>query len=296
MPEKLTQRVDIPALTNEITKELKMEQSPLKATVNLTEKTENCPIHGDYQSRNFLGKIWSKCGACRAESAEIEISEEKAKRHKARIDRMVLDSGLDGRFKAATFANYTACLPEQIKVVKACQDYVQNFKEDAGGGLWLVGPPGTGKTHLGSAMVSAMIHTRQTPSMIFSSREIIRKLRATWGQQRGSCGSSEQDVIDELAQVPMLVIDEIGVSFGSDSEHVQLFDVLDLRYKHARPTVLLSNLPTKELKQGLGDRAYDRLREGSTAISCKWPSHRGNKDIAAMMQWKDCTDEPKSYT
>lgn len=272
-----------------------MELSLPKALVKLTERTDTCAKHGEFIARNFHGKYWSKCGTCQTEAVAIEAAEEQSKRYKARIDRMLLDSGLEGRFQAATFANYSAKTPEQIKVVKACQDYVQNFKDDAGGGLWLVGPPGTGKTHLGSAMVSAMIHTRQIPAMIFSSREIIRKLRATWGQHRGSGQPTEQDVIDALAYVPLLVIDEIGVSFGSDSEHVQLFDVLDLRYKHARPTVLLSNLPTSELKQGLGDRAYDRLREGARAIACNWSSHRSNKDVAAMMQGNEWPEAPLGY-
>ena len=73
----------------------------------------------------------------------------------------------------------------------------------------------------------------------------------------------------------MLVLDEIGVGHGSNAEHVQLFEVLDLRYKLERPTVLLSNLTTTALKAALGDRVYDRLREGATVKACDWKSYRG---------------------
>lgn len=268
-----------------------MDLSQLK----VNERAETCAQHGDFVSRNFAGKHWSLCGKCREESDIAEQKAKKAQQFQDRINRMLLNSGLEGRFQAATFENYSAQTPEQVKVVKICQDYVQNFTSAAGGGLWLVGPPGTGKTHLGSAMVSAMIQARQIHAMIYSSREIIRMLRATWGQNRRADESTEQEVIDKLARVPLLIIDEIGVSFGSDSEHVQLFDVLDLRYKHARPTVLLSNLTTAELKQGLGDRAYDRLREGAIAVPCNWPSHRGNKDVAAMMQGHEWPEAPRGF-
>jgi len=40
--------------------------------------------------------------------------------------------------------------------------------------------------------------------------------------------------------------------------------------------VVLSNLSPAELKTAMGDRSYDRLREGTKLLVCDWESHRGN--------------------
>lgn len=72
----------------------------------------------------------------------------------------------------------------------------------------------------------------------------------------------------------LLVLDEIGAGFSSDAERVQLFDVIDMRYKLGRPTVVLSNLTAKDMRPILGERTFDRLREGATLLTCSWPSHR----------------------
>jgi DNA replication protein DnaC len=95
---------------------------------------------------------------------------------------------------------------------------------------------------------------------------------------------NEVDMLDDFARASLLVIDEIGVGFGSEAEQVQLFDIIDARYKHRRPTILLSNLPAKDLKTALGERAYDRLREGSQILVCQWGSYRGNGSSRAPLE------------
>jgi DNA replication protein DnaC len=72
-----------------------------------------------------------------------------------------------------------------------------------------------------------------------------------------------------------MVLDEVGVSHGTDNELAQLFDVIDKRYALRRPVVLVSNLTVKEIRTALGDRLYDRMREGAKVIKFTWPSHRG---------------------
>jgi DNA replication protein DnaC len=44
-----------------------------------------------------------------------------------------------------------------------------------------------------------------------------------------------------------------------------------------RPTILLTNLDTKGMKAFLGDRSYDRLREGGIWVAFDWESQRGRK-------------------
>ena len=256
-----------------------------------TVRTSTCPTHGPFTSTCYSVPYdrWTDCPLCR----EARESEEEAKLTQAlareRLQRRMIFSGLQGRFLNATFANFFAETNEQRFVLNECKNFVDTFKDQIGG-VTLVGKPGTGKTHLGSAMVSSLIREHDTAAMIFSSREIVRMLRSTWGDRGQSVigryesvhnghvevkrPSTEMEMLEMFGGTPLLVIDEVGVQFGSDAEMVQMFEVIDMRYRNELPTVILSNLTGIELKAALGDRGYDRIRENGKFLACKWESHR----------------------
>jgi DNA replication protein DnaC len=243
------------------------------------QQDASCEKHGAYISRNYYSTNWSGCPQCAAEREQARKEEAERKERDERTQKRLRLSGLEGRFMEVGFDDFEIAAEAQRKVLQACREYAAGVDFKGGSGLWLIGPPGTGKTHIGSAMVRYVIEERDRPAAIHSGREIIRMLRSTWGnRERGRTwdgrATTEEDMIDDLGSLSLLVIDEIGVGFGSDSEHVQLFDVIDIRYKYRRPTVLLSNLPAKGLKDAMGDRAYDRLREGAVVLACNWESHR----------------------
>ena len=80
----------------------------------------------------------------------------------------------------------------------------------------------------------------------------------------------------------LLILDEVGVQFGSETEKLMLFDVLNERYEKRKPCVLLSNLAIDDVKAFLGERVFDRLREdGGEAVAFDWESYRGRKQEAS---------------
>lgn len=186
------------------------------------------------------------------------------------------ESGLEGYMLSASFANFSASTADQARVREACKDFAQTVELDGRRNLWLVGGVGVGKTHLGAAMVSHFIHDRGLSAAILSAREIIRLMRANWGRTGDvrEVVESEHEVADRLGRIGLLVVDEIGAGFSTDADRVQLFDVVDLRYRLGRPTVVLSNLAAKDMRPILGERNYDRLREGASLFICNWPSNR----------------------
>jgi DNA replication protein DnaC len=55
-----------------------------------------------------------------------------------------------------------------------------------------------------------------------------------------------------------------------------MHDVLACRYDRKKPTILVSNLSLEEVKEALGDRIVDRIREDKgTVLECSWQSWRG---------------------
>lgn len=86
---------------------------------------------------------------------------------------------------------------------------------------------------------------------------------------------TEEDVLEELGGFDLLVIDEVGASRGSDWEVQLLHEVIDRRYQAVRPTIVVSNLTTTDLKDYIGERALDRLRQGGgDLVGFTWASVR----------------------
>lgn len=244
-------------------------------------REDACEKHGAFNATEYVRGRWSGCPTCGEEAEAARKAEEERKKRLELLEVRLRRSGImGGRFEECTFDNYSAPLPAQRKVLDACRQFVADMTQTGGNSLWLIGVPGTGKTHLGAAMVRSAIEDRDTGAAMLSGRELVRMLRSTWGNRstgRDWQGWSvtEDDLIDDFGRIGLLVIDEVGASFGSESEQVQLFDVIDLRYRYRRPTVLLSNLAVKDVKGAIGDRSYDRLRESAQVLVCNWESYRG---------------------
>lgn len=262
-------------------------------------KTETCSRHGDFTAQHIYRGRYATCGKCADERQQAtnlrEAAEKKAREdagREQRIASLIDESGLIGRQLRSTFESYEARDARQVSLLADCQAYMDLFIKGQPApktSLWLLGLPGTGKSHLGAAMVNHIIRGSAVPARMHSGQDIIRMLRATWNRQNPPMSKgwedqngyhsgqviTETELIESIAGCKLLVLDEIGVSHGSNSEAVQLFEVLDLRYKLEKPTVVLSNLAPPALKASLGDRLYDRLREGATVKACEWKSYRG---------------------
>lgn len=235
-----------------------------------------CDQHGAFESHHLFSDRWSECPACIEKERERQALEAKSARHAEFVATATSNSGLLGRFRSTTFANFNATTKPQRHALTTCRDFAAEAQRGTWATLMLIGPPGTGKTHLGAAMVLDVIQ-RGRGARYTTFRDLIRSLRATW---RRDAEQTEEDVIADLASFPLLVIDEIGVSMGSEAELTQLFDVIDRRYQLGNPLVLVSNLTVPELRAALGDRLADRVREHSTVVPCNWSSHRADSTSA----------------
>lgn len=243
-----------------------------------TIKSENCEKHGDYESRNIIAKIWSKCPKC---SAEMEadrkrIEEEKSISEKHRVWKMRLgEAGIPDRFVTRTLDSYQATSAGQKVAWEFATSYAEQFDRvmETGRSAIFCGKPGTGKTHLAIG-IALHVMTKGKCAMFTTVQRMMRKVKDTF---RKDATESESDVIDLLVYPDLLIIDEIGVQFGSDFEKNLMFDILNERYENRKPTLLLSNLTVPEVKVFLGDRIYDRLKEDcGQCVSFDWKSHRGN--------------------
>ena len=142
----------------------------------------------------------------RREAAKLAVERRRAAQ--AELERAVGRSGVPRRFLDRTFENYLAATPGQHQALAVCRAYADGFEETRrrGGGLLLLGGPGTGKTHLACAILARVIHAGHTGLFLTVSAalRIIRDAFSPRGQR------SETEALALLTAVDLLVLDEVG--------------------------------------------------------------------------------------
>ena len=257
----------------------------LDKIINQDRPTEqrNCKRHGTYTSTNFIGDYWTECPSCMAiKRKEAEKEEEEKFKQQAREREQrrwmakVNSAAIPERFKDRTLDSYVAQTSGQQKALAFAKEYAENFDQviKTGRSAIFVGKPGTGKTHLAIGIALSIMQQQRSPVFVTVQR-LIRRVKDSWRTKE----ETESEVIDAFASPDLLILDEVGVQFGSEFEKQLLFDVLNERYEKLKPSILLSNIPSEQLSDYLGERVTDRLREnGGALIGFNWDSYRRNND------------------
>lgn len=258
------------------------EQSVVEAS-NVASLPEmiTCKIHGQYKLRTFpfltkeRFKVNVVCPICvdERDSAlkqfKLDVDKE---RHAIKITENLKNSGLSKRHFNKTFNNYEADTHQKQKAVSDCKKLCSQMENsETVNNIIMIGGVGTGKTHLASAMVRDLI-TNGYDVGVWNLIDLIRCLKATW---KRDAVRSEEEMLTHFTNLDLLIIDEVGIQFGSDTEKMFIFDIINGRYEEMLPTVIISNLDISGVKDLIGERCIDRLREdGGKVVAFGWESHR----------------------
>jgi len=237
-----------------------------------------CVKHGPYSAQySFADRVFfGSCPKCREESDRIKRAEESIAWHSKRkeIERSlaVKNSRIPERYRGATLDQIKEVCSEAGANKQAAQKYVEEFSANLEDGRCLIlsGGVGTGKTHTACAIILALIdlgyRARYTrfPSM-------MREIKATYGEDQGS----EAKAISEFTWPHLLVVDEIGIGYGTPYEENTFSDIMAERYDALKPTILISNLSFEAIERSIGDRNMSRMVDrGGAILSYTWESYR----------------------
>lgn len=262
----------------------------LRVTIEELEKIPRqltCKKHGSFNLKTtepFLGKCFvnSVCSECLSEfddlvsEKEKEIEEERtARATEERVKKRMSDlkgRGVSKRSIDKSFFNYTADTKEKEIALNKCKHLCEKVKKDEKAfNLIMTGGVGTGKTHLANSAVIDLYDSNKC-GVRMNMIDIIRRIKRTWSKDSDE---SESDVIEMFVKTDLLIIDEVGVQFNSDTEKMFIFDIINGRYEECLPTVIISNLDINGVKDVIGDRCVDRLREdGGKVVAFTWDSYR----------------------
>ena len=169
-----------------------------------------------------------------------------------------LSATVPRRFQGASFDRppVTTMPDAQVQMVRR---YVREVdtRLDEGRGLWFFGDVGTGKTTLAMIVAQAAIEAGRSVA-IYSLPRLLAEIRGTF---EDDSPASYVGLLDRLAEVDLLQVDDLGAEKTSAWVLEQLYSIINSRYEGEKATVVTTNLERDELAAQIGERTVSRLEE-----------------------------------
>lgn len=168
--------------------------------------------------------------------------------------------------KAITLASYGQAGLEKPAALDGPLKQAEYFLQGMHPGLFLHGPVGCGKTTLAVAVLNTL-HQRGVRVRFWRVPELLLKLQP---------GAEDQDqLLDKVATVPVLVLDDVGANAGTDFSRRMLQTIFDARQDKGHRTIWTSNLDLDELGKFLGDdRLPSRIAGAAKLVEMTGPDYR----------------------
>ena len=130
---------------------------------------------------------------------------------------------------------------------------------------YVSGSPGTGKSHLAQAIGQAVI--QQGYRVLYRETHVLLDELAD-----ANIDGTRKDYMAELASVPLLIIDDLGIRTLPLTAAEDLLEIVMRRYQRAS-TLVTSNRPVEDWGKLLGDTAavsamLDRLLHHGHVLKC----------------------------
>ena len=210
------------------------------------------------------------------------------------LSRLLAEALIPKRYQHCTLDSFVTYPNERLlNAVSRARRFAETYPA-VEKGLFLIGPPGVGKSHLAVAVLRRVIGRCGARGLFYDVRELLKLIRHTYSP---IVKATESDVLMPVINADVLVLDDIGAEKTSEWVEETLNLIVSSRYNARRTTIFTSNYEEKEdvsdpdsLLARVGFRMHSRLYEMCEFLEYDGADYRhrppnaGPEDLLAM--WK----------
>jgi len=190
------------------------------------------------------------------------ITEEGARNCECKKEHLIKvrlrNSNIPARFAKKTLEDFETRAHGQKKILKWAKSYIKKYSPEENRGVLLFGAPGIGKTHIVSCILKELI-LKGYDGLFFNMNDLLDVMRASFDPNRTV---REQDIIDDLIDVDILVLDDVGAQQNISAYVLDRFYTLvNGRYQANKTLIVTTNLDQTALEQRLNYYTISRLYE-----------------------------------
>jgi DNA replication protein DnaC len=163
--------------------------------------------------------------------------EQVSRRRARRLSREVPKRFQNLSFEREPVPSIARVAPDAVRAVRRYCDRVEEML-DKGEGMWFLGSPGTGKSHLAYLISQAALAAGRSVA-IYTGPRLLDEIRRTYGDDESG---STLDLIDRLTTVELLHVEDLAVARPTDWVLEQLYNIVNGRYENERSIVFTCDL------------------------------------------------------
>lgn len=220
-----------------------------------------------------------------------------------RLQGKLQRAGIPERYRMTTLDGYEAMGGHASlgRALATARRFVAEYPVGtAGSGMLLVGPVGTGKTHLAIGILREAILQKGAAGMFCHSRQLLNRIKKSFGDK----SESEDQILQPIFRADLLVFDDLGVERETDWVFDMIENIINTRYNDARSTIITTNLSNRgpngveaaggspnygeaatamrgrTLGDAIGARMYSRLQQMCKVVDVTgddWRSGKGRR-------------------